>query len=169
MKIAIADIPDEGLSVDIKEIFSGEDLHLLSPVVAHLELNRRGKEIIVEGDLKAELGLQCSRCLKDFTRTLDIPVNVVYHSIEEIGSEKHGLKDDEMDMGFYKGEELDLQELLSEQILLNIQMKPLCSERCKGICPQCGADLNTGQCSCEKKEGDSRLAELKKFLEKGKE
>jgi uncharacterized protein len=169
MKIVIADIPDEGLVVDFNEKFSGEDIRLPSPVEAHLEIHGAGKEIIVEGRLKADLELQCSRCLKDFRRSLDIPVNVVYHPIADIGNEKHELKDDEMDMGFYMGEELNMQELLKEQILLNIQMKPLCAESCRGICPQCGTDLNSGQCSCAKKEGDLRLEVLKKFLEKRKE
>lgn len=169
MKIAIEDIPDDGLSIDIKEKFSTEDIHVLFPVEARLDLNKAGKAIIVGGALKTALELQCSRCLKDFTRTLDIPVNVVYHPIEEIDADKHELKDDEMDMGFYKGEELDLLELLKEQILLNIQMKPLCNEHCRGICPRCGTDLNTGQCTCTKRDADPRLEVLKKFLEERKE
>jgi len=169
MKIALSDIPDEGLSVDIREKFSAEDIHVLSPVEARLDLNKAGKEVIVGGVLKTALALQCSRCLKDFTGILDIPVNVVYHPIEEIGTDKHELRDDEMDMGFYKGEELDLMELLKEQILLNIQMKPLCSEQCKGICPQCGINLNTGHCACARKKADPRLEVLKKLFEERKE
>jgi uncharacterized protein len=96
-------------------------------------------------------------------------MNVVYHPAEEIGSEKHELHGDEMDMGFYQGEDLDLEELLREQVMLNAQMKPLCSETCKGLCPKCGRDLNTGSCSCVQKETDPRLEVLKKLLDKGKE
>ena len=169
MKIVIEDIPDEGLVVDIEEKLGLEEVSVVSPVTAQLGLNRTGKEIIVTGSLRAGLGLQCSRCLKDFRRTLDLPVNVVYHPIDEMGIERHELKDDEMDMGFYSGEELDLRELLKEQLLLNIQMKPLCDENCKGLCPHCGVDLNSETCGCEKKGSDPRLEVLKNFLEKRKE
>lgn len=163
MKILIADIPDEGLYLDIEEKINIENVSLLSPASAHLELNKAGGEIIINGGFKTEIGLQCSRCLKDFRRNMDIPVNVIYHPIEEIGMERHELKGEEMDMGFYRGEELDLQELLREQLMLNIQMKPLCDEACKGICPKCGADLNHEQCDCKIKEIDPRLEVLKKY------
>lgn len=166
MKIVIADIPDEGLEVDIEERVELEDVVLSGPVISQLSLNKVDGELIITGQLKAEMQLQCSRCLKDFTQRLDIAVNVVYHPAEEVTGEKHALKNDELDMGFYQGEELDLQELLKEQILLNTQMKPLCGEDCKGICPKCGKDLNTGQCNCSRREIDPRLEVLKNFLEK---
>jgi uncharacterized protein len=166
MKIVIADIPDEGLEVDIEERLIVEDVALSGPVISQLSLHKVDREIIIAGRLKADVQLQCSRCLKDFTQRLEIPVNVVYHPAEEVTGEKHALKDDELDMGFYRGEELDLQELLKEQILLNTQMKPLCNEQCKGICPKCGKDLNAGQCNCSQREIDPRLEVLKNFLEK---
>ncbi|MDH4233422.1 MAG: DUF177 domain-containing protein [Nitrospirota bacterium] len=166
MKILIADITDEGLEVDIEESYRFEEVPLVSPVKAHLGLTKAHAEIIVSGNVTAELELECSRCLKRFRRVMDEPVNVVYHPIEEIGTDRHELKDDEMDMGFYKGEELDLQELLKEQLILNIQMKPLCDEKCKGICSHCGTDLNTETCGCETGKIDSRLEVLKKLFEK---
>jgi len=166
MKIVIADIPDEGLELDIEERVEVEDVSLPGPVISHLSLNKVATEIIITGRLKADMELQCSRCLKDFRQDLDIPVNVVYHPVEDVAGARHALKDDELDLGFYQGDELDLQELLKEQILLNKQMKPLCSESCKGICPKCGKDLNTGQCNCSLKEIDPRLEVLKNFLEK---
>ena len=166
MKIVIADIPDEGLIVDLEEKLTPEEVSISCTARSRLSLNKVGTEIVITGRLKADMDLQCSRCLKDFRQTLDIPVNVVYHPIEDAGDERHILKDDEMDMGFYKGEELDVRELLKEQVLLNEQMKPLCSERCKGICPKCGTDLNTGQCDCSRKEIDPRLEALRNFFEK---
>lgn len=169
MKIVIADIPDEGLHIDIEEKVDLEGVSLMSPVTADLELNKTGKEIVVSGEVTTEVELQCSRCLKIFKRDLKLPVEVVYHPLEEIGVERHGLRDDELDMGFYKGEELDLKDLLREQLLLNIQMKPLCSEECKGLCPRCGTDLNMGQCDCEEEEVDPRLEVLRNFFEKRKE
>lgn len=169
MKITIADIPDEGLEIDLKEKTDIEDVTLFSPVSGHLRVEKSGDEILVRGGLHAELGLRCSRCLKEFERRVDIPVSVVYHQVEETAAGRHALRNDEMDTGFYRGEELDLQELAREQILLSIQMKSLCSESCKGLCPRCGADLNLETCGCVTKEIDPRLEALKNFFEKRKE
>jgi uncharacterized protein len=169
MKIVITDIPDEGLTVDVEEKLVLEEVSTGSPVKGTLQVNKSDREVIVKGKVTSVLDLQCSRCLKGFTRPFDIPVNVVYHPIEGIGEEKHELKDDEMDMGFYRGEEIDLQELVREQVLLNLQMKPLCDENCKGICPSCGADLNAGACRCKTQKIDPRLEVLKKLLDRGKE
>ncbi len=166
MKIVIADIPDEGLVVDLEEKLTPEDVSLPCTARSRLSLNKVGTEIMITGRLKADMDLRCSRCLKEFSQSLDLPVNVIYHPIEEAGEERHALKDDEMDMGFYKEGELDLHELLKEQVLLNEQMKPLCSEQCRGICPKCGTDLNTGQCGCSRKDIDPRLEALKNFFKK---
>lgn len=166
MKILIEDIPEEGFDLDIEENFGPEEISLVSPVKAHLELTKAHSEIIIVGNVIAELEFECSRCLKKYRNVMDVPIDVVYHPMEDIGTDRHELKDDEMDMGFYQGEELDLQELIREQITLNIQMKPLCDENCRGICSQCGTDLNTDTCSCVTKKIDSRLEVLKKLLEK---
>jgi uncharacterized protein len=169
MKIQIPDIPEEGLEVDLEEDLSIEGISLVFPVRARLSITRVLTEVMVAGNMSVEREYVCSRCLKSFRQAQDLPVNVVYHPAEEIGAEKHQLHDDEMDMGFYRGDELDLQDLLREQVMLNAQMKPLCDEACKGICPKCGTDLNTYTCTCENHEIDPRLEVLKKLLEKGKE
>lgn len=169
MKILIPDIPDEGLDVDVTEAFVSEEVPLVSPVRAHLELTKQFSEIIITGSISAELELECSRCLQKYRRYMNEAVHVVYHPLTEIEADRNELKDDEMDMGFYQGDELDLQELVREQVLLNIQMKPLCDERCKGICSQCGTDLNLHACDCDTKKVDARLEVLKQLLEQRKE
>ncbi|MBI5102024.1 MAG: DUF177 domain-containing protein [Nitrospirae bacterium] len=175
MKILIADIPEEGLSVDLEENIQADSFSVVAPVVSRVQLTKAGGEVIVSGNLGADIEVQCSRCLRDFRQRLDLPVNVVYHPIEEFdeGAEghpaRHVLSDDEMDMGFYRAGELDLDELLREQIILNIQMKPLCDSACKGLCPTCGIDLNTGSCNCAADRTDPRLAVLKKLLNDRKE
>jgi len=170
MKILISDIGDEGLDVAFEETIETGEVKLLSPVKASFHIDKVNEEILVKGDLSALLEMECSRCLKQFEEERDVKVNVVFHPLEELrGEEKHEIKDDELDMGFYRGDELDLKDLLREQILLTVPMKPLCSEGCRGICPWCGADMNIVNCTCEKKGLDQRLTVLKKLLDKGKE
>ncbi len=169
MKIVLSDITDEGLALNFEETFSSESLSLSSPASVALRIEKVGAEVLVKGDVETRVELQCSRCLRNFQRDIGVAINVVYHPVEELKSEeRHEIRDDELDMGFYEGDELDVHDLVMEQILLNVPMKPLCSEACRGICPKCGADLNMTTCNCESREPDPRLDVLKKLL-KGKE
>ncbi len=172
MKILLSDITDDGLDLELEfeEPLVSEPLRLLSPVKARLRIEKVSSEVFAKGEVSAAIELQCSRCLKKFSKTIEANVNVVYHPVEELkGEEKHEIKEDELDMGFYKGEELDVHDIVTEQIILSVPMKPLCSESCKGICPKCGADLNVNTCSCGMKEPDPRLAVLKKLINDRKE
>jgi len=164
MKIRIPDIPDEGLTLDIEE--SIDTNSVLSPVSARLRIEKAGAEIMVRGDLRAEIKLICSRCLKEYNGKLTVPVDVVYHPVEELKDEAHlnEVKSEELDLDFYSGEEIDLLALVKEQVELNIPMKPLCDDACKGICPKCGTDLNIRSCTCSVKDIDPRFESLKKLL-----
>ena len=86
----------------------------------------------------------------------------------EDDKEELALTYDELDIGFYRNDELDLSGVVSEQVVLEIPMKPVCREGCRGLCPQCGADLNEANCGCDHTVSDPRfaaLAELKKRLD----
>ena len=169
MKVQVSDITDEGLDLEFQETVK-VSIPLLSPVKALLRLEKVGSEVLAQGQATTRMELQCSRCLRNFPKDMDMKIDVVYHPVEELrGEEKHEVREDELDMGFYRDDELDIQDLVMEQILLNVPMKPLCSESCRGICPKCGADMNVNPCRCEQKETDPRLAVLKKLLEEGKE
>jgi len=165
MKIIISEIPDEGLDVELREtvMLDAEP----SPVQAQLNIKKVGTEVVVSGKILADVQLECSRCLKDFRSMLTLPFEAVFHPVEQLKVEdKHELKGEELDMGFYSKDELDLLDLIKEQIMLNLPMKPLCNDSCKGICLQCGADLNAGDCGCIDKITDSRLVGLKNLLDK---
>ncbi len=170
MKIVLSDITEEGLDLDFEETFASGPLRLLSPVKARLRIDKVGSEVLARGEVRSDIELQCSRCLSMFSKDIIVDINVVYHPLEELtGEEKHEIKEDELDMGFYKGDELDVYDLVQEQIMLSVPMKPLCNETCRGLCPKCGADLNITKCSCEQKEPDPRLEVLRKLFEGRKE
>ena len=165
MKVLIPEIPPQGLDLELQETIESDIF--FSPVGAQLRMEKVGTEVMVKGSLIADIKLQCSRCLKDFRSVLSVPIDVVYHPVEEFkGEDKHEIKFEDLDMDFYSGEKLDLLDLLREQIMLNLPMKPLCNELCKGICLKCGADLNAGNCNCAAKDIDPRLQALKKILDK---
>jgi uncharacterized protein len=68
-----------------------------------------------------------------------------------------------MTVSVFDGSAIDVDEIVKEQILLAVPTRMLCREDCKGICPECGADRNTGECNCVTNDIDPRWAALKKL------
>ena len=71
-----------------------------------------------------------------------------------------------MEVAYYDGIALDVDQMILEQIELAMPMKFVCREDCKGLCYKCGADLNEGACLCKGEETDSRLSALLEFRKK---
>ena len=76
---------------------------------------------------------------------------------------EHEIEEDDLSTAFYRDETIDLGELVREQFYLVLPMKPLCTEGCRGLCPQCGTNLNRGACDCRGVWQDPRLEGLKAF------
>jgi len=165
MKVKVSEIPEEGLEIDERvalNIDRGE-----VPAHIRLSLEKKDREVLVKGSVESELVLTCGRCLQEFRKEASVPVDLVYEPLEDLKDEIRELGAEELETVFYKGDELDIDALAAEQLILNIPMKPLCGEACKGICPNCGADLNKESCGCSLKTGKDR-AGFKRLFE-GKE
>ncbi|MBI1912804.1 MAG: DUF177 domain-containing protein [Deltaproteobacteria bacterium] len=171
MKIDIYDIPEDGLTLDLteegkalEEVAGGKlDFRFASTVAAHLELSKTDGDIFVRGDVKTTLKLSCSRCLKDFDYGFSSTFTDFYSKKREAEKEKE-LKPEDMEVNYLEGHEIDTNELLLSQISLELPMNPLHDPECKGLCPNCGADLNLGECGCPKGgKTESKFAKLKDF------
>jgi uncharacterized protein len=77
--------------------------------------------------------------------------------------------EDDLGTAYYRDGVLDLGELVREQFQLALPMKPLCSDACRGLCPQCGVNHNRTECGCQTAWEDPRLAPLKSLLNRPKE
>jgi|WetSurMetagenome_2_1015567.scaffolds.fasta_scaffold00340_17 uncharacterized protein len=164
MKIIISEIPDEGIEVVLTDHLQSDAVRIVSPVEASLRIDKVETDLVASGDLSSAVELQCARCLKNFELKIASPFSVVYHPAGQIGRhEQHELKSDELDTVFYTGDIFDTDDLLKEQLILNLPMKPLCSPDCKGFCPVCGADLNISACDCRPGETETRFEILKKL------
>ncbi len=166
MRLNIFDIPDDGLQQELVLPIAINDS--AKPDMAHvfLKVFRFGKKILVEGTLKISVSLNCSRCLRDFSYPADTAFRDEYEPAEEIkGEDDQELTEQELDLSFYSNDELDIPEIIKEQVILSIPMKPLCNTDCQGICPKCGKDLNDGACGCKEEGIDPRLAPLNKLKE----
>jgi uncharacterized protein len=81
-------------------------------------------------------------------------------------SEELSITDVEAEIGYYRGEGLELEDVLREQILLALPLKTICTEYCRGLCPHCGKNLNREQCSCAEPVEDVRWSALKDIRKK---
>ncbi len=170
LKINVVTIPEEGLNVVFsengkwfEECFSdnGEPDFKLRKVDVQCRITKASSTIYINGNLSLLLDICCGRCLEeviipadgDFSYTL-VP------AIPEIKEELE-LRAEELEISYYQGDFIDLTPIICEQIILQIPIKPLCSEECKGLCPQCGTNRNVASCNCHSDYIDPRLAVLK--------
>ncbi len=111
------------------------------------------KDILIEGIASIGLNIPCDRC------TVDVMQNVKVHIHRSVS-----LHDSE-EFAYIQGAELDVEDFLLTELLIEFPQKVLCSDECKGLCEQCGANLNEQECSCEKGHIDIRMAHLKDLFE----
>jgi uncharacterized protein len=118
----------------------------------------------VAGHLTGAIELTCGRCVEPFTLPVATDFDLRYvPRVENAGEGEKEVEEDDLATAFYADDQIDLSELIMEQFHLALPMKPLCNEACKGLCPQCGTNLNTGSCDCKQEWIDPRLAVLKKL------
>lgn len=168
MIIDIERLPREGLEVSREFEFSNgeiveESAVFFQPVRAEISVKKVGEEVFIKGRIKTILSFVCSRCLVPYEFPIDSHFDLVYLP-EELEQVKDELDSDDLNTSFYYSRRIDLREVVLEQFNLTFPVKPLCSESCQGICPVCGRNINSGECSCIKDDSDSRLEKLKIFL-----
>jgi uncharacterized protein len=139
---------------------------------AELDLYADGAHAFASGAFHGELTVACSRCVNPVKLIIDEQLRVTFMPSHEIpddaadapaagdGDEGPEVAAEDLDLFPFDGERIDLEPLFREQFVLAIPYAPLCSEDCKGLCPQCGIERNTATCTCEPPI-DPRLAALK--------
>jgi uncharacterized protein len=136
--------------------------------VAELDLYQDGTHCFASGTFKGFLTVACSRCVSATRIVLDEKLMVTFlpagemptYDDEPATEDGAEVAEGDLDVFPFDGDKIDLEPLFREQFVLAIPYAPLCREDCKGLCPQCGIDRNSGTCSCEKPI-DPRLAALK--------
>jgi len=120
------------------------------------------KDIRLRGRLSAGLELQCARCLDPVKQDVSRDFELLYRPLgADAGRDELSVTDAEAEIGYYQGEGILLEDVLREQVLLALPLKVTCRDDCKGLCPQCGKNLNHEQCSCSIEVEDPRWAALK--------
>lgn len=169
MKISIDEIPQTPKEIDFSEnveelnqIYSRDnnpDFGIPPSLDVHLAYYRSGPEIYLSGYFCGAFTGHCGRCLEEFDFSLDKTFDIVL--TPEPKRSGHGaaeLHRDELGLSYYASEEIDLAPLIAEQVVLALPTRPLCSEDCRGLCGNCGANLNGAACGCATVDGDPRTA-----------
>ena len=146
-------------SIDLSDLRFGTCCSVTEPVNAEGVVRNTAGVLMMTGMVKTCIHGICDRCATQFSREMEIPINVVL--VTELADE-----DNEDEWVFpLEGDSADLEDIIRTVFVLNMDSKLLCKEDCKGLCCGCGKNLNQEACSCQK-ELDPRFAALKQLLEK---
>ncbi len=187
----IGEIPPGGVSVEIpgRGVFSGwrndakrleihtvidgtdwqdellgviQELELSFPLgfEAAITLERANDALIVGGRVMSVVRRACSRCTELFDKNLDIAFRNVFTHDAAAGKDLE-LKREDLELNFFRGDMFDIGQVITEQVSLNLPVKPLCQDDCLGLCVKCGKNLNEGICGCKDEAIDIRFEKLK--------
>lgn len=134
--------------------YKGNRIEFSRDVDYNLTIVNTGEYIHVEGNAHTALKVKCDRCLEPFTMPFSFKV-------DENFSEDY---QDEYDVLPITDDCIDIGKAVKNNLMLNLPIKFICNQACKGLCPYCGINQNTDQCQCHEDEVDPRLAPLKKLL-----
>ncbi len=143
-------------SLDLSDVSHSGAFPLKKPVMLKGAVSNTSSLIRFEAEITFEFDALCDRCGKPTVKTYKVPVSKsLATSIEAEDSDTILLVPDM---------KLDVDDFLYTEVVVNLPLKHLCSENCKGICYKCGKNLNEGKCDCKDDDIDPRLAALRDLL-----
>ncbi|MDR2573479.1 MAG: DUF177 domain-containing protein [Desulfovibrio sp.] len=148
-------------------------LRIADPIEAYVRVFPREEGVLFRGNIRGRVSLPCDRCSGDSM----VSLNASFDNFEPFPCERPPVKatgmrpsqenaPEETDASVIrlaahgKGIEINPSALAWEEFSLALPLKPLCSRDCKGLCPFCGCDRNTDDCSCGAGRADPRLSVL---------
>lgn len=152
----------ERVNVSISEQLPSLPVEDVTPATEagyELTMTNIGGTITVEGTVTFGLRVHCNRCLAEFHQPVENRFQEIYYDREQPHPGGR-----EADWIPFSGDEIDIMPEVVQNIVVNMPMRFICREDCRGLCPVCGIDLNNGQCNCRQDNVDPRLAKLKDLL-----
>ena len=174
MNIRISNIPEEGIRFEFSR--KGSWLEGMLPADDRRDFSLRGvkvdclarkirETICLEMIMKTDLELECCRCLEKTMLSLNSEVKYTLIPLKDrVADDDSESLEEDVDFNYYKDDEIEFDPIVLEQIIMQIPIKPLCSENCKGLCPSCGLNLNIDTCKCCPQTGHVGFAILKNLV-----
>ncbi len=142
-----------------------QGVHSATQVEVDLSIQKSGEEFFCQGQVAARVAVECARCLKLFEADVNGTLDFIVCSIEYHEANAREAVDAEDYVHFAdQAMRANIVEVVRQAVLLEIDMMPLCSDDCRGLCVRCGRNLNEGDCGCSGDEIDERWAALKDFM-----
>ena len=167
MNIPVNDITESPKEVEfskkieeINRIYGGDkrrEFRFPAPVEVSLLYYRSERELFFQGCLGTKVEGVCSRCLKGYSFPMEKKFDFIL-TPDPLPAKNGKLNRDEMGLSYYSGDEINLSPFIQEQVLLDLPIRSLCYEGCRGLCPGCGVNLNAEACGCPPALGDPRMA-----------
>lgn len=132
------------------------EIVIMAPVVVKGTVTNTGEGFLLEAEVDFTYQTSCSRCLEPISKQETIAVK------EQFAQDKEAAESD--NVYYFYGDFIEIDECIREQIVLSIPMKILCQDRCKGLCPECGKNLNREACTCLPADIHPQFAKLKSLL-----
>jgi uncharacterized protein len=148
-----------------------EDLECAEPIRGQIVFTNTGNVLLMDGAVDTKVVVPCSRCLEYYEEPAHVPVSEQFAMEAKPAGPRGRLthivveEDENPDAGrLFEGPLFDLTELLRQGIMLALPTQPLHDEGCKGLCPNCGQNLNEGSCTCNHQVVNPALAKLGALL-----
>jgi len=141
--------------------FLGEMYHFDEPLKVSGSVSNNGKSLILKANCSGYMTTQCARCMKDIKVSIDFEID------ENLVQDNEEVNEDD-DVILFSEPQIDIDDIVADCFLMNVEGKYLCKEDCQGLCQQCGADLNEGECGCSQDNIDPRWAALVDIMNKDK-
>lgn len=140
-----------------KQHFLGEDFVFEGKCVLKGHIFNNTKMLELKADVTGKATVHCSRCGKPMSIDVNFPIS-------EVLARDDVSYPEEDEVVSYSGNEIELDEIITNSFLMNVSGKYLCSEDCRGLCPKCGKNLNDGDCGCDRDVMDPRWEKLAEIM-----
>jgi DUF177 domain-containing protein len=142
--------------------YRGAEFKQVGPLKVDASAELAGPEIRIRGKLRTRVAAICDRCLAPVEIPVEPDFDLFYRPMDAIAREEDvEISPGDLEIGFYEGEGVELEEVVTEQVILAMPAKVLCREDCRGLCPVCGKNRNLEKCNCASPAGESPFAALK--------
>ena len=136
----------------------------VKPVRLHV-VNTGDRMLVLSGSAEFALMIPCSRCLE----LVKVPFSLTLDRVLDMSQTEEDRAKALDEQPYLQGYNLDVDQLVRDELLLNLPMKVLCDEDCKGICNRCGANLNYETCDCDRSVPDPRMSVIQDIFKQFKE
>ncbi|UFS69250.1 DUF177 domain-containing protein [Geomonas sp. RF6] len=149
----------------LAEVEKSGEARFTAPVHVEVSAFWEHDHVRVAGKVATAAALTCSRCLTEFETPLESSFTIIYSQArdESPADEEVELSEEDLVAATYQGDEIDLDFEIAEQVMMEVPYKPLCREACKGLCTECGQDLNVAECGCNRGGINLKMSALQKI------